>query len=434
MDPSSPGGPLFQALMYSFPTAASGAPSAAAPVEDLGMRSWFPDAGVLIGRPADGPVGALGVAMKGGHNAENHNHNDVGSYVVVLDGQAILADPGSEVYTARTFGRHRYDSKVLNSWGHPVPVVAGGLQKTGEDAAAVVLRADFTPARDVLTLDLAPAYEAEGLRKLERTFVYSRADTAELVVRDEVEFEEPAAFGTALVTFGRWKQTAPASLLVYDTLAAVDVTVAVEGGTWTATSETIDEDVIAPGRPTRIGIDLAEPVSRAVIELTIRPSERAGTALSNGGFEEGEWAWGIPEAGMSSITNETAASGRASLHILDESTTDGSNVASARMRAAGAGTYELRGQVLPVKGEGLGVYVRMLDAAGRQLNEVIDPRGWTAPVTVLGGTAGHWESFSARFEAPEGTAYFVIWLHSFSTARVEAYVDDLAISLVPQRE
>jgi hypothetical protein len=426
-DPSSPGGALFEALMYSFPNAASEAAPARQPIEGLGLRSWFPDAGILIGRPDSAGSARLGVALKGGHNAENHNHNDVGSYVVVAAGQTVLADPGSEVYTARTFSSRRYESKVLNSWGHPVPIAAGRLQKTGAEAAAGVLKAEFTPEQDVLALDLKPAYEAPELVRLERTFVYSRAGAGALTVRDEVEFSQPAAFGTALLTLGRWKQTGPRSLLVYDTLSAVQVDIAVQGAPWAVKAEQIDEDVFTPGQPTRIGIDLAEPVTRAAVELTIRPVGQEGPALANGGFEEGEWAWLVPTDGMASVSTEAAAAGGASLHIVDVSTTDGSNVSSARIRSGGPGTYELRGRVLPVSGEGLGVYVRMLAADGRELNEVVDPRGWVSPVTVLGGGPGQWEPFAARFDAPEGTTYFVLWLHSFNAARVEAYLDDLEI-------
>ena len=108
------------------------------------LRSWFEDAGVLIARPAQDSDAVLGVALKGGHNAEHHNHNDVGSYVVVVKDRAVLLDPGSEVYTARTFSAQRYESKLLNSFGHPVPVVAGQLQQTGREAHAEVLATEFT--------------------------------------------------------------------------------------------------------------------------------------------------------------------------------------------------------------------------------------------------------------------------------------------------
>ncbi len=98
---------------------------------EMPLRDWFSDAGILICRPKPGSVHALGAALKGGHNAENHNHNDVGSFVVALGSGTPLLDPGSEVYTARTFGPNRYQSNVLNSFGHPVPRVAGTLQVTG---------------------------------------------------------------------------------------------------------------------------------------------------------------------------------------------------------------------------------------------------------------------------------------------------------------
>ena len=95
-------------------------------------RDWFADAEILVCRPAPGSRHALGAAIKGGRNAGSHCHNDVGSYVVALGQSALLVDPGSEVYTARTFSAHRFDSKVLNSFGHSVPRVAGKLAGVGE--------------------------------------------------------------------------------------------------------------------------------------------------------------------------------------------------------------------------------------------------------------------------------------------------------------
>jgi len=121
------------------------------------LRDWFPDAGVLVCRPAPTERRALGAALKGGHNAEHHNHNDVGTFVVALGQSTPLVDPGSETYTRRTFSPRRYESGVLNSFGHPVPRVAGQLQETGAKAAARVLKTDFTDAADTLVLDLSAA-------------------------------------------------------------------------------------------------------------------------------------------------------------------------------------------------------------------------------------------------------------------------------------
>ena len=95
----------------------------------LPLRSWFEDSGVCVIRPAQ--PGGMAVALKGGHNAEHHNHNDVGTTVVVWKGQPVLADPGAMVYRAETFSKDRYRLPIMGSFGHSVPVVAGFLQADG---------------------------------------------------------------------------------------------------------------------------------------------------------------------------------------------------------------------------------------------------------------------------------------------------------------
>ncbi|MFO7958593.1 MAG: heparinase II/III family protein [Candidatus Brocadiia bacterium] len=424
-DVSGPGGSLPEALMYSFPNSASEREPAPAGEGGPGPRSWFPDAGVLIGRPRAG--GRLGVALKGGHNGEHHNHNDVGSYVAAVGGQAVLVDPGSEVYTARTFGPRRYESNVLNSWGHPVPVVNGRLQRTGREARAAVLEAEFTEATDRLVLDLTSAYEAPELEGLRRTFVYDRRGGGGLMVTDEARFSEPRRFGTALVTLGRWERTGPRTLRVYDTMSGVDVTVSASAE-FAVSSETINEDVRARGKPTRVGIDLREPVLEATIAVTIRPSDFRVAGLPNGGFERGTWGWELPAGGMAEVSEERAAGGRRALHIRDTEDERGSNISSARF-PGGPGPHAVRGKVCPISGDGLGIYVRCLDAEGRLLNET-DGRGWISPVTSLGGSSGEWRPFESEFDCPDGTAYLQLWIHSYNAARVEACLDDLAVGPV----
>jgi hypothetical protein len=367
------------------------------------------------------------VALKGGHNGEHHNHNDVGSYVVVVGGQAVLVDPGSEVYTARTFGPRRYESNVLNSWGHPVPVVNGRLQRTGREARAAVLEAEFTEATDRLVLDLTSAYEAPGLEVLRRTFVYDRRGGGGLMVTDEARFSEPRRFGTALVTLGRWERTGPRTLRVYDTMSGVDVNVSTSTE-FAVSAETIDEDVRARAKPTRIGIGLREPVLEATIALTIRPSDFMAAGLPNGGFEQGTWGWELPAGGMASVSKQRAAGGRRALHIRDTEDDRGSNISSARF-PGGPGPHAVRGMVCPISGDGLGVYVRCLDAEGRLLNET-DGRGWISPVASLGGSSGEWRPFESEFDCPDGTAYLQMWIHSYNAARVEACLDDLTVGPV----
>ncbi|MBN1910347.1 MAG: heparinase II/III family protein [Pirellulales bacterium] len=259
--------------LLAFPNSVTPRPEPIEPPATQPRRDWFPDAGVLIGRPAPGTDNALGVALKGGHNAEHHNHNDVGSFVVALAGKTPLVDPGSEVYTRRTFGSRRYKSGVLNSWGHPVPLVAGKRQHTGRDAQAKVLRTDFTDKNDTLVLDLRSAYEVDGLKKLERTFVFSRENRGSLTVTDRVEMATPERFGVALITFDKWRRTAPDRLVVGQGAGAIVVEIDAHGAAFDIHSEEIHEDLPDHRIPTRLGIDLEEPTATATVTLTIQPND-----------------------------------------------------------------------------------------------------------------------------------------------------------------
>lgn len=271
------GGPsssLFTLGVYGFENSASRIAAVEASTPEQPLRDWFADAGILICRPRPGSARGLGVALKGGHNAEHHNHNDVGSFVVALAGDTPLVDPGSEVYTARTFSGKRYESGVLNSLGHPVPMVAGKLQFTGRSAAAKVIKAEFTDEQDTLVLDLSAAYKVEGLKKLQRGFVFSREGAGRLVVSDEVELASPQSFATALVTFSDWKESAPGRLLVGTGSAAVTVDVETGGKPFSVEAERIEEDLPGGRVPIRLGINLDEPVTTASVTVTITPEAK----------------------------------------------------------------------------------------------------------------------------------------------------------------
>ena len=263
---------LFHVGLYGFANSATATPAARPRTPAHALRDWYKDAAILICRPAPEKKGSLAVALKGGHNAEHHNHNDVGSYLVVLGGGTPLADPGAEVYTARTFSSRRYDSGVLNSFGHPVPRVAGKLQRTGRSAAGKVLETDFTDVRDTVVLDLRAAYDVKELKQLRRTFVFSRQSTGSLTVTDEVEFDAPRSFGTALITFSQWKRLGPNRLLIGDAPKAVQVEITTGGLAFEVQAEEIKEDVRGGLTPTRLGIELTEPVRQATITLKIVPA------------------------------------------------------------------------------------------------------------------------------------------------------------------
>jgi hypothetical protein len=262
---------LFRFGVLRVPNSAS-VKSALSQAPAYALRDWFSDAGILICRPASGTQG-LGVALKGGHNAEHHNHNDVGSYVVALAGKTPLVDPGAEVYTARTFSADRYKSGVLNSLGHPVPRVAGKLQKAGREAAAQVLKTDFADTADTFVLDIRSAYDVKELQRLQRTFVFSRDGAGQLTVTDDVQFTKPQEFGTALVTFSKWRQVGEDQLVIGEGAEAVRVKIATDGAKFRLQPEEIHEDLHGKHIPIRIGIDLTEPVTQARVTVSVKPEK-----------------------------------------------------------------------------------------------------------------------------------------------------------------
>jgi Heparinase II/III-like protein. len=432
-----PNGTLYDALLYDT-VASQGLPKLPAPRdagENSPLRSWFGDAGILVARPAPGSSARLGVALKGGHNAEHHNHNDLGSFVVVLGERPVLLDPGGETYTARTFSSRRYESKLLNSFGHPVPVVAGTLQRTGAEAKAKVLRSEFTDAADTLALDLTSAYPVKELAHLRRTFLYSRQGAGALTVTDDVRLTAPKSFGTALLTLGTWKRQDDGSLLIYDGEEALRVEIDTGGRAFTIDAEPIEED--AAVKPTRLGINLTEPVAEATVTLKITPLTNPGggggsALLRNGGFEVDSWAWEMPKNSMGAVSTEQAASGKASLKITDDDPNAGSNVTSARIPIpSGGGKYALRGKVYHTSaGRGIGMYVRYLDADRKPLT-TRDARGNEAALGTLQGDSGKWAPFAFPFAAPPETRFLQVWIHSFNAARVQAYLDDLEIAREP---
>lgn len=217
------------------------------------LRSYFKEAGVLIERPVPGSQAIIGAALKGGNNNEIHNHNDVGSFSIAVGDEMLMGDPGGpSFYTAKTFGPERYTFKLLASYGHPVPLVAGQEQHEGASAQAKILNTKFTDKEDQFVMDISSAYAVPDLNKLIRTFTYNREKLGYLTVKDDFEFKTRQIFELALITRAKWKQIAPDQIEFDGVKQKMIATIKTKNG-FTIKSETIEEN--APAF-TRIGLVL----------------------------------------------------------------------------------------------------------------------------------------------------------------------------------
>ena len=142
------------------------------------------------------------LAVKGGHNNEMHNQNDVGNFIVHVNGETLIPDVGRGRYTKAYFGPERYQHFVNSSRGHSVPRPNGTEQMPGEEYAAVLLEHRSDAEQDSIALELKGAYPIEAdLESLRRTVTLHRAAPrgwVELV--DEVTFASQAGQCESVLT------------------------------------------------------------------------------------------------------------------------------------------------------------------------------------------------------------------------------------------
>ncbi len=145
---------------------------------------WLPGIQVMAARMQDGSAQGLYLAAQGGHNAESHNHNDVGNFIVYADGVPAIIDIGVETYSAKTFSPRRYEIWTMQSAWHNLPTIDGVMQGAGRQFAAreVAYRSDDTASE--FRLDIAKAYPPQaGVSSWNRVLRLDRG-RAEIDVRD----------------------------------------------------------------------------------------------------------------------------------------------------------------------------------------------------------------------------------------------------------
>ncbi|MDX2150373.1 MAG: heparinase II/III family protein [Bryobacteraceae bacterium] len=136
---------------------------------------WLPGVQVMAARVKEGAANGFYLAAQGGHNAESHNHNDVGNFIVYLDGKPLLIDVGVESYTSKTFSSRRYEIWTMQSAYHNLPTIGGAQQQAGREYEAAAVEYKATDEAAEYALDIHRAWDANaGVKRWRRTLRLDR--------------------------------------------------------------------------------------------------------------------------------------------------------------------------------------------------------------------------------------------------------------------
>lgn len=102
------------------------------------------------------------VAAKGGNNAESHNHNDIGNFIVYHHNKPVIIDLGRDTYTSQSFSNRRFELMNCRSAYHNVPMVGGKEQKDGKLYRATEVSHVANDTLSSIAMNLEKAYPADA--------------------------------------------------------------------------------------------------------------------------------------------------------------------------------------------------------------------------------------------------------------------------------
>lgn len=150
---------------------------------------WLPQLQAAGARDKAGSTDGFFFAAKGGHNAESHNHNDLGTCVLYFNGNPCLVDIGRETYTAKTFSSQRYEIWTMQSGYHQLPKINGVDQMQGREYVATNSTFKADDKKAVFSTDISKAYPAEAnVNKWVRSYALERGK--KFIINDTYELSE----------------------------------------------------------------------------------------------------------------------------------------------------------------------------------------------------------------------------------------------------
>ena len=159
---------------------------------ELPPDQYFTSVGVFVARD-----NRFCLAVKSGDNDDNHNHNDVGSITLYLDGKPLLIDVGVGSYTRDTFSPRRYEIWTMQSAYHNLPAFGGIMQEAGAEFKAKNIQHHFNDSEAHISMDIADAYPKKaGVAYYKRTVSLKKG--VGVFVTDEYNGKHPAELGLML--------------------------------------------------------------------------------------------------------------------------------------------------------------------------------------------------------------------------------------------
>ncbi len=171
---------------------------------------------MMTARDREGNADGLYLAAWGGHNAQSHNHNDVGNFVVFANGKPVLIDIGRPTYTRQTFSSRRYEIWAFQSGFHNLPTINGVDQKAGRQYTAKQVSYDTNDSMAVMEMDIANAYpEKAGIESWNRTVRLNRGKSIQVIDRYELKAPSGDVIENFIVA-GKVIESEPGKLLLND--------------------------------------------------------------------------------------------------------------------------------------------------------------------------------------------------------------------------
>ncbi|WP_321476370.1 heparinase II/III family protein [uncultured Paludibaculum sp.] len=184
--------------------------AAAAGAKPALLRDVFlPGVQVFAARGSQGSTDGFYLAAQGGHNAESHNHNDVGNFIVFHNGEPVLVDVGVETYTAKTFSSRRYEIWTMQSAWHNCPTINGVMQQAGRRFEARSVASSTDDKAAVFGLEMQHAYPPEaGVQSWRRQMRLDRAANS-IAIEDQFRLSRNQSLELSLISIRLPREVAP---------------------------------------------------------------------------------------------------------------------------------------------------------------------------------------------------------------------------------